>query len=74
MNTKVQNTTSSHHDAKLPVLRYRLPKPTDNVQLFVSPFGKWEVDAVSDDGETLYLADNCGMIICHYTQVRLLER
>ena len=68
------DTTSSQPFAKLHVIGCRLPRPTDNVELLEYPYGKWEVDAVSDDGETLYLVDGCGTIICRYTQVRLLER
>lgn len=61
---------------KAGVLRCRLPKPTDNVWLCTGDCweGKYEVEATSEDGETLYLVDRGGMVICHYTQVRLLER
>lgn len=48
-----------------------MPRVLDIVYLLVSPFGVYEVDQVSDDGKTLYLADSCGTIICDYTQVRI---
>lgn len=46
-------------------------KPTQTVELLEPPYGKYEVDAV--DGETIYLVDSCGTIICHYTQCRAVK-
>jgi hypothetical protein len=71
---KHSTLSSSPNSGNTNVLRCFLPRPTNNVELLEPPYGKWEVDAVSDDGETLYLVDSCGTIICHYTQVRLLSK
>lgn len=77
--TEVESSTTADNIpsasiAANPMLAAVLPRPTDNVELLVDPFGKYEVDVVSDDGKTLYLVDNCGTIICDYKQVRLLKK
>lgn len=70
----VQRYSKSQNSGKPNVLRCRLPRVTENVELLEPPYGKWEVEAVSDGGETLYLVQDSGTFICHYTQVRILER
>jgi hypothetical protein len=45
--------------------------PTQNVELLVSPFGEYEVEAV--DESSVYLVDSCGGIFCNGSQVRVLD-
>ena len=44
--------------------------PTQNVQLLVYPFGKYEFESV--DGNMIYLVDSCGGIFCSAKQVRVV--
>jgi len=48
--------------------------PTQNVELLESPHGTWEVDAVADDNNTVYIISGPGTILCTGSQLRILPK